>query len=379
MERNNQLQVIGINFLADYIRPLSPDIKNLLATLENQHAVAIKGGIAKLCLMTVLMHEGRFKDVPRWQLEKKINDIDIVFIQDPTSPDFRQELIDKYNSIHALLEAKGLTINPRDIDIVEEQRMTEAVTKILAANDLTINEVVLVPDNGQWRLFFTPNCERHMIEGVGVFVKPKTTNIHYSAGRIFPSPLGLIRLLKFLVVGKVGKIYLPRWWLTLYFENYQKKVKAGDLPAGGPLGLYSLVLLKNYFGDNLALQNKAMVALYDLGFTDILNPDLYIKQQEAIFADANKDFELKDFTIEEVFERFLESKKRKEDSQKNRQAARLGCEHEVQTIDCSLCGKNRCIIENCVKCGRSKNPQPLPCTLRLWRGETDPSGFYWIQ
>jgi hypothetical protein len=236
--------------------------------------------------------------------------------------------------------------------------------------------VVLIFSAGGWKIFYTPFALKHLAQGVGMFIRPKTTNLYYSAGRVFPSALGMIRLIKFLVAGKVNKIYLPRWWLTLYMENYQKKVAAGEMPPNAPLGFYSLVLLKNYFGDKPLLQKKAMVALYDLGFTDMLDPELYIRQQEAIFCDADKEFALKDFTIEEVFDRYLENRRKKEESKKNRQAARANCVHEFKIIDCDLCGRNRCVIETCSKCGKNKTNGFLPCTMRFYAGQTDPSGFY---
>jgi hypothetical protein len=151
------------------------------------------------------------------------------------------------------------------------------------------------------------------------------------------------------------------------------------MPTNAPLGFYSLVLMKNYFGDKPLLQKRAMVTLYDLGFTEILDPELYIRQQERIFADSGTQFEQTDFTIEEVIDRYLESRRKKEESRANRQAARANCGHEFKMINCNLCGRNQCVIETCAKCGKNKTGGYLPCTLRMYAGQTDPNSFYEIK
>jgi hypothetical protein len=240
---------------------------------------------------------------------------------------------------------------------------------------MTINEVAMIPQAGRWYFYYTPQCYRALAEGIGIS-NPQPGHYWFNAGRIIPSSFQIIRLVKFLVAGKVDKIYLPKWWLSLYMENYQKKVVDGQMPASAPLGFYSLVLMKNYFGDKPQLQKRAMVALYDLGFTDMLDPEMYIRQQERIFADSGTKFEQTDFTIEEVIDRYLESRRKIEESRAKHQTARANCDHEFKVINCDLCGRNRCVIETCAKCGKNKTAGFLPCTMRMHSGQTDQTGFY---
>lgn len=375
---NNQSQIKSIELDDNCLKLLPESVRGVLSLLEEVEGIAIKGGIAKLCLMAAMRAYGGFKNEKRWKIEEKINDIDLVFVFLSNKNDLKESIINKYRETEKNFFKNGLCLHPKDIDIVEAENSKSAIENILGSNDLTINEVALVFSNGHWKIFYSPFALRHLAQGIGMFAKPKTTNLYYNAGRVFPSPLGFIRLLKFLVAGKVNKIYLPRWWITLYLQNYQKKVASGEMPANAPLGFYSLVLLKNYFGGDLLAQKRAMIALYDLGFTDMVDPELYIRQQERIFANAGTDFSLTNFSIEQVVDRYLESKKKKEESQKSRQAARTQCEHQFETINCDLCGKNQCAITTCAKCGKNKSGGVLPCVSRMRQGVIDPAGFYEI-
>lgn len=359
----------------EYIKVLPQNFQDFLAILASQQYVVVKGGVAKLCLMAMLKVEGKLKDDVRWQKQQKINDIDFNFIFTPDIRDLKKQFIEKYETIKKLLSTINFQIEPKDMNIVEAQNIKEGMMKILENNDLTINEEAVAVINGKWKIFYTPSAASHLANGIGV-LNPKPGHIWNSAGRIFPSPLGMVRLFKFLVRGTVDKIYLPRWWLTLYFENYKKKIASKELPAGTTLSYYSLILMKNYFGTNPELQNKAMILLKDLGFTDLLDPQAYIKQQEEILKDSPDNTEIKQLTIEDVFERFLEFKKKGEENKKKRLESHLQCDHEFWAFDCGLCGKNQCFIENCVKCDKNKNTSPPPCTLRFWMGKIDHDDLY---
>ena len=365
--------------LDDKLTKFLPDmVKNYLRVMLDEENIVIKGGVVKLIVLTLMMSQGRLKDRNRWEKERKINDVDLVFSYKELPEDLRGEVVSKFNRIKDKLGKSGIPLEAKDIDIIEEPSQERAVARVIGFIDMTINEVSMMPKNGQWYFYYTPQCYHALSEGVGI-PNPKSGHIWYNAGRMIPSALQIIRMLKFLVAGKVNKIYLPRWWITLFLRNYEKKVAAGEMPANAPLGFYSLVLLKNYFGGNPLAQKKAMVALYDLGFTDMVDPEIYIRQQAQIFANAGADFSLADFTIEEVVDRYLESKKKKEEAQAVRQQARQQCAHEFETINCDLCGKNKCAITTCVKCGKNKGSGILPCVLRMRQGITDSAGFYWIK
>lgn len=354
---------------------LPAEARRIFSVLEKEENTVIKGGVAKLVAMKLLESKGIFRDRQRMANESRINDIDLDFIVVGNAEAARDLIIEKFNRLADKFATAGIFLDAKDVEIIKAANFGQGIEKIINRNDLAMNEFAMDFSGRTWRLHYTQRACQQLIDGIGV-LNSKPGHIHYDAGRVFPSALGMVRLIKFLVAGKVNKIYLPNWWRKLYFENYQKKVAAGEMPANAPLGYYSLVLLKNYFGNNDLLQKKAMVAFYDLGFTDMLDPELYIRQQEQVFKNSGSRFEQNDFTIEDVISRYLENEQKKIENQKNRQAARAQCVHEFQTIDCDLCGKNQCAIEACAKCGKNKNSNILPCTLRMYSGQTDQAGFY---
>jgi len=279
--------------------------------MVDEEDVAIKGGVVKFVILTSLILQNKCRDRKRWDAERKINDFDLVFIYKKLPADLKGEVVEKFNRVEAKLAMNNIPLEAEDIDIIAAPAREAAIARIVGNIDMTTNEVAMMPKDRKWYFYYTPQCYRALVEGLGVS-NLQSGHFWLNAGRAFPSAFQMIRLIKLLVSGKGNKIYLPKWQLKLYFENYQKKVAAGEMPANAPLGFYSLVLLKNYFGGNLLAQKKAMIALYDLGFTDMVDPKFYIRQQEQIFANAGMDFSLADFTIEEVVDRYLESKKKKE-------------------------------------------------------------------
>ncbi len=378
MENIQKRQIYSAPLTGKIFELLPENVKNYLRAMVGEEDVAIKGGVVKFVILTSLILQNKCRDRKRWDAERKINDFDLVFIYKELPADLKKEVVEKFNRVEAKLAMNNIPLEAEDIDIIAAPAREAAIARIVGNIDTTINEVAMMPKDRKWYFYYTPQCYWALVEGLGVS-NLQSGHFWLNAGRAFPSAFQMIRLIKLLVSGKGNKIYLPKWQLKLYFENYQKKVAAGEMPANAPLGFYSLVLMKNYFGDKPLLQKKAMVALYDLGFTDMMDPEMYIRQQERIFADAGADFSLADFTIEEVVDRYLESKKKKEEAQTVRQQARNQCEHEFETIDCDLCGKNKCAITACAKCGKNKNSGVLPCVLRLRQGITDPVGFYSIK
>lgn len=371
-------QIYPVLLDAKVFNLLPDNLKNYLRVMVDEEDVVLRGGAVKLVVLTSLMLQGKLNDRKRWELERRINDFDLSFVYKKILVDLKSEVTEKFHCIKDKLAAAGVNLEAKDIDIIEEPTRESAVARTVGSIDMTINEVAMMPQDRRWYFYYTPQCYRALAEGIGIS-NPQPGHFWFNAGRIIPSSFQMIRLVKFLAVGKVNKIYLPEWWRALYMENYQKKAADGQMPANAPLGFYSLVLMKNYFGGKPLLQKKAMVALYDLGFTDMLDPELYIRQQENIFADSGTKFEQTDFTIEEVIDRYLEGKRRKEEGRKSRQAARVNCGHEFEVVNCNLCGRNQCVIETCAKCGKNKTSGFLPCTLRMYAGQTDPAGFYEIK
>jgi hypothetical protein len=375
MDNIQKRQVYSVLLDAKVFNLLPDNLKNYLRAMADEEDVVLRGGAVKLVVLTSLMLQGKLNDRKRWEVELKVNDFDVSFVYKQLPVDLKIQVSEKFSRIKNKLAEVGVPLEAKDVDIIEEPTQERAAARVVGFIDMTINEVAMMPQGRRWYFYYTPQCYRALAEGIGIS-NPQPGHFWFNAGRIIPSSFQMIRLVKFLAAGKVNKIYLPKWWLALYMENYQNKVAEGQMPANAPLGFYSLVLLKNYFGDKPLLQKRAIVALYDLGFTDMLDPEMYIRQQERIFADSGARFEQTDFTIEEVIDRYLEGRRKKEESRTNRQAARADCGHEFKTINCNLCGRNQCAIETCAKCGKNKTGGYLPCTLRMYAGQTDPDGFY---
>ncbi len=369
-------EIFSIALRADIVALLPRKVRAVLNALAGERNLLIKGGIARLSLMALIEKKGKLENPSRLDIEKRIGDVDLAFWQSGSGRDFRSELCQKYAAIAQKLYAVGVVFEPKNIDIIDLDGGKPPVEKIFDATDLTINEVALGCEGNVWRIYYTSHAIKHIATGWGVFVRPKPTNIRTDAGRVFPSPLGMVRLLKFLVSGKVKKIYLPVHWRKLYFADYERKLKEGLRQPNAPLGLHSLVLMKNYFGNDDRLQKKAMFALYDLGFTTLLDPDLFIRQQEDIFSRAKMRFELKDLGFDDVFNRYLEEKNRK---YPQRPAGAEQCMHVYEQTACNLCGRRVCAIEACKNCGKGKSRPPMACTVWMRECRLEPEAFYEIK
>lgn len=370
------MQINVVDLRDEYAKILPQNVQKILNLASGQKEIAFKGGIAKVCLMAALIKKGRFNDEARWQLEQKINDIDLAVILPSGGKELKPKFLEIYQNISWALGQKNLALKPQDIDIIAHTDRIRAIGSILGSNDLTINEVAVIFAAGIWKIFYTTSAAEHLIKGLGVFVKPRSGILNNNRGRAFPSPLGLIRLLKFFSVGKVNKIYLPKWWLGFYLENYQDKVKAGELPQGAPLGFYSLILMENYLAGDFNAQKNALTALCDLGLVEISDQAAYIKEQKRILSGFNPDFEMKVLSLDDVFAKFVGIKIKRDAARKERIEKIISCDHQWQAADCNLCEKSKCVIEICSLCQKNKSTYPLPCNLRRQMGKLDAKDFY---
>jgi hypothetical protein len=172
----------------------------------------------KLVVLTSLMLQGKLNDRKRWEAERKINDFDVSFVYNKLPDDLKNVVAEKFNRVRDKLAAVGVSLEAKDIELVEESTRERAVARVVGLIDMTINEVAMMPQNRQWYFYYTPQCYRALAEGIGIS-NPQPGHFWFNAGRIIPSSFQMIRLVKFLVAGKVDKIYLPKWWRALYMEN----------------------------------------------------------------------------------------------------------------------------------------------------------------
>jgi hypothetical protein len=309
MENIQKRQIYSAPLTGKIFELLPENVKNYLRAMVGEEDVAIKGGVVKFVILTSLILQNKCRDRKRWDAERKINDFDLVFIYKELPADLKREVVEKFNRVEAKLAMNNIPLEAEDIDIIAAPAREAAIARIVGNIDMTINEVAMMPKDRKWYFYYTPQCYRALVEGLGVS-NLQSGHFWLNTGRAFPSAFQMIRLIKLLVSGKGNKIYLPKWQLKLYFEII-KKGGGGRNAGQRAAGVLFAGADEKLFWRQTFVAEKAMVALYDLGFTDMMDPEMYIRQQEQIFANAGTDFSLADFTIEEVVDRYLESKKKK--------------------------------------------------------------------
>lgn len=373
--RKVAVQDVPVEFIAN----LPEIVKTVLGVLKGDVSVGIKGGIARLMLIEMLRREGVFKDESRYQVERKINDVDLCLLREGSWEKTSEELVKKGIDLQEKLAKAGIELEPRDTEFFKGFSYDPAtIRKFLCSRDLTFNEVlVTATQNGQWQIHYTPQCKEDLIEGVG-FLNPKPGLIWYVGGRVIPSPFGFARLFKYLVAGKAKKIILPEFWLNLYFEEIARRVEGKILPAGAPklpeggtMGLYSMVLMELYCQGDLNKQRRVMKILKDLKFTDLIDPAIYLREQKILFQMYGRPYELNKLTWEQVVQRQKASAEMINNGKKERKDAREKCAHEMEINSCQGCGY-KCAIGKCQKCTHVVFDPPLPCNEALYRGELSP-------
>lgn len=358
------------------IKSLPENVRLILKAVENngQKVALVKGGNARFVLIHLLKEKGLFADELRYGIESCVNDLDICLLRTDSWEKQSQMLKEAGEAIQKALAAFEVTLEPKDTEFVAANNLPDAVRKILTSRDLTINEVILVYENGGWFVHYTAECAEDLSAGIG-FLNPRAGLVWYVCGKVIPSPLGIARLAKYLVNGRVNKIVFPEYYRQLYLEEIGRRVEGKDLPTGahklpegGSLGLYSLVLMKLYCQGNDS-RRRAMRILKELGLTDLDGPAAYIREQELLFKMYGKDFELLDLTWDEIIAKQKQSNEMVNNGRKIRKDARAACEHQMVPQTCPGCG-NRCQIEKCTKCTQVKFKAPLPCVAALFAGKT---------
>jgi len=358
------------------VNNLPESVKLTLKALEGRKIALVKGGTARLALLALLKSKGEFKDEVRYGIESRVNDLDICLLRTGTWEKQAATLKEAGMALQRDLAAFDVRLEPKDTEFVSAGSFNaDAIKKILCSRDLTINEVVLVYRDGRWCVHYTPECREDLINGVG-FLNPRAGLVWYTCGKAIPSPLGIARLIKYLVAGKINRIVFPEYYRELYLEEIARRVEGKDLPLGvyklpegGSLGLYSLVLMKLYCQGN-EKQRRAMLVLKGLGLTDLDDPAAYIREQELLFQLHQETiFELNDMDWDQVI---AKQKKRNEmvnDGRKACKDARAACQHEMVPQVCPGCG-HRCNIQKCTKCTQVIFRAPLPCVAALFEGRT---------
>lgn len=329
------------------INELPEPIGKVLKILSDEKQLVVKGGFAKAIFEWCLLRNG---EKPRTNALRSLlnnnTDLDIVFIF--FDKEDRDMLTEKFDAVQAKLAAGGVELLGSDVEIIRNKRHLNDdgfAEKIFSTRDLTINEVVVISshEKDKWTLYCTDVCYRDTLNGVGVLSGNTKSTVWYSAGRMVPTNHGLFRLLKFLIDGKVKKIYLPQWWVDINISEAQRQ-------GHNNLGAYGLLLAQKY-ADKPELAQKMMSYFNSLRIEESSDFKEYMHDQENSFQNSsNMSF---DFNPDRPFKDVLQHYRDKEDKRVQKQHARRinreECDHYMEMIECDKCKMN-CKIEECIKC-----------------------------
>jgi len=346
-------------------RIIPGSIKVVLERLKEEKGIVIKGGVARLCMLEMLVRQEKNINTERIEIERDVKDLDLILIHWDTLPKSREFLIEKEREIREKLGdviSNGILLRGQDIEPVKgridkEGKIDEnTIKKILASKeagrDLTINEVVLVSENGEWQMYYTKRCWRDIITGIGMLNAKDSRITRRDLGRIVPSNRGFYRLMRFWVEGKVEKIWLPEWQRQVHLLEMARLQNKGDLPLGANLGRYSLIITKQYANASNEIKRRWITALNVLGFTDIRSFETFTKEQQLLDDLKYNGFEFEsEQSFEKIIDISIEQIKQREEARLQRKAKREECEHEFETVICEGC-KAHCQIQKCQKCTR---------------------------
>ncbi len=345
---------------------LPKEIRKILGQLGKSKYLAIKGGVARLTFLKKLISDGKIENPIRIAVqftEEKVNDLDVVIIHYKSLAESKEWLLEKEAEIRKKLSDLSLPFGGEDLEPVRGKSNTDGhpsdkvIEKILNSRDLTINEVLLVPNAEKWYLYYTAECWRDTLSGVGmVNVKPK--HFRYDSGRIILANYGLFRLLKFWVDRKVEEVFLPQWMVNAHLKETKRLQEEKRVPTGANLGWYSLIVINKY-KDKPDRQERWMMVLNKLGLSNCRTFEEFAKEQNQLFRDkAGFDFEFESGeSFGEVIDRLLNQRKKRAEMQNQRKENKKECNHQFQKVSCSGCTFN-CQMKNCTICTKTITPIP---------------------
>ena len=334
-----------------------------LDALREEPDIAIKGGLARLCLIETLATKKMWSDVARSKIETGIKDLDLVFLYHHTIGKDKDYLLSRFDKMENYLATKRILLKGEDVRPIKGGIDEPTIKKILTTTaDLTINECLVANIGGKWMIFYTPQCERDLIEGVG-FLDPQDGHIRYSAGRVLPSNLGWARMIKFLVQEKIRQLYIPAWWPAEHLRETERQSAAFYNSKGLAIGLYGLSLMEKYGGENLLFQQRAVKILAALGFSPTRDPNEFVEQQKQNLKEQGKTFALKELSFGESLENTIYKQRARETKRHNRNVGKEQCEHMWEEWACDGCSPH-CTLRSCALCKASETTD-LPCNKRI--------------
>jgi len=349
--------------------------RKILKCLEGEKNVAVKGGLARLPMLAFLIDQGKRIPRSRWEAEVKLKDIDLVVAHLQRLTVSKDYLIGREielrNKLRGITSKSNVTFEPQGIEPVQGtfegdyENKVKTIRKILGSRDLTINEIILLFEDGCWVAYYTRSCYRDLINGVGMLTTRDRGTVLSNAGRLIPTNYGFLRLFRFLVEGKVERIWLPEWMIEAHLQEIRRLQGKGEVPMGANLGRYSLVISLKYKNANSETKRRWIQLLNKLGFTDSTSFERFIQVQQSKYS----TFEFREnITFSQIIDQTLERRRKKNDLQHQRKEAKKSCQHKVLIINCQGCPEE-CQIKRCEKCNYVLNYNPnLRCNDIFARG-----------
>jgi hypothetical protein len=380
MNENRDIYKIEVN------TSILPEVSQTILSNLLEEGVGPKGGLARSVLLKMESEKKDSKiDLYRLDIEEnRLKDLDFVIL-------YRQQLskekefllsreVEIRQKIQETLKEKNIRFDGRDIEPVRGSfsgdLKLKTITKILITRDLTINEVLLVPEEGKWYCYYTRQGRQDLISGIGMLAPNGWKTTRSDLGRLIPSNYGFFRLLRFWVEGKVSKIWLPKWMINVHLAEIQRLQDEGKLPEGATLGRYSRILVAQYRNADAIIKKRWMQTLNLLGFTDLASFDDYSKEQELLDGLTNDfDFE-ENISLKEVIEKTIKERQEKQNSRHIRNQEMEECiKHVFETTYCHNCKINGgCEIKKCVLCNHIEKPENMQCNeifrTSHWKADT---------
>jgi len=362
-------------------------VREIFILLGNEKDIGVKGGHAKLLFQILLRQWGDIKGSRNCRAQGYDGapfDIDIALACDNLS---EETLLASEERTDALIEKLRGTVElkGKNIEAVQGDLRDEKFIKAyLERQDMTIDEIVAVPNNGLWTLHFTDKCKWDMINGTGILSPNGQGTIRRHNGVMIASQKGTLRLIQSLIEKKVTKIYLPQRWINTNKEETQRLFKK-DLKFRENLGYYGYLTCQRYTR-NKTLQVKLMKILKMLQLTDFDEDefaDFYNEQSNAVKL-LNKDFYYDpDISFLENQKRLKKDRREKKESKQGAKKQIYECKHEqMETMICNGCSW-KCMVSKCADCqlvkirpGKSeffvKDFNKLLCNQNFIKGD-----WYW--
>jgi len=356
---------LNVNLLPEHL-------KLVLEKLKKERCLVLKGGIARLSLLETLRARGKSIKADRLARERGVKDLDIILVHFGTLPKSKDWLLEKEKEIREKLDEKRIVLMGEDIEPIrgtvhEDGKITEeTIEKILETRDLTINEVILVPEEGAWYIYYTQRCWRDLILGIGIINARDPKLTRRDCGRIILSSRAIYRLLKFLVEGKIEKIYFPEWQRIAHLVEMLRRQTKGELPQGANLGRYSLIIVHKYKDSDVQIKGRWMRVLTGFGFTEIWDFDKFAAEQKIFDSlKSNGDFQFEsDLSFAQIIDRLISERAQREEARHQRKVERNECVHQFENIPCQGCSV-QCLFQKCQKCTKYRMVKPtlqtLPC------------------